>query len=113
MVAVNTLLTTPPYAVEQILKQLGANLRIARIRRRLTIGQIAQKIGTGVRAVSDAEKGKPSTSIAVYIALLWVFDLLDDAKMLADPTRDKVGQALALSRENTRARQLKGLDNDF
>jgi transcriptional regulator with XRE-family HTH domain len=113
MVATNTLLTTPPYAVEQALKHLGANLRTARIRRRLTIAQVAQRIGTGVRAISDAEKGKPSTSIAVYVALLWVFDLLSEVETLADPARDKVGLALVFSQTATRARHKKGLDNDF
>ena len=113
MGARNTLLAVPPYPVETALKRLGHNLRTARLRRRLTIKAVAQKIGTGVRAISEAEKGKPSTSIAVYVALLWTFDLLSDFEMLADPTRDSEGQVLALSREGVRARQRKGLDNDF
>ena len=54
----NKLLETPPYAVEQALKHLGANLRTARLRRNLTIQDVAEKIGTGPRAVGDAEKGK-------------------------------------------------------
>jgi transcriptional regulator with XRE-family HTH domain len=113
MVARNTLLTAPPYSILQVLGRLGANLRTARLRRRLTIADVAQKIGVGVRAVSDAEKGKPSTSVAVYIALLWVFNLLNEVETLADPNNDKEGQALAFSREGLRARKGKGLDNDF
>ena len=77
MTARNKLLTAPPYAVEQTLKRLGANLRTARLRRNLTIDDMAEKIGTGVRAVADAEQGKPSTGIAVYAAMLWALDLLD------------------------------------
>jgi hypothetical protein len=38
---------------------------------------MAEKIGTGKRAVADAEKGKPSTGIAVYTAMLWALDLID------------------------------------
>jgi hypothetical protein len=76
MVARNALLTAPPYAVEQSLKKLGAHLRTARLRRNLTLQEVATKIGTGPRAVQDAEKGKASTSAAVYAALLWAFDLL-------------------------------------
>lgn len=113
MVARNLLLTTPPYAVEQTLKRLGANLRTARIRRRLTREQVARKIGAGIRAVSDAEKGKPSSSVAIYMALLWVFDLLSKADMLADPSQDQEGLALALSREGIRVRHPEELDNDF
>ncbi len=113
MAARNLLFTTPPYAVEKVLKRLGGNLRTARLRRRLTVKEIAQKIGTGIRAVSDAEKGKSSTGIAVYVALLWSFDLLGDFEVLADPARDAEGQALASSREGVRARSNKGLNNDF
>ncbi len=113
MVARNGLLAAPPYAVEQALRRLGANLRTARIRRRLTIADVARKIGTGIRAVSDAEKGKPSTSIAVYAALLWTFGLMGDFEILADPGHDSEGQALALSRERSRVGRSGGLDDDF
>jgi transcriptional regulator with XRE-family HTH domain len=113
MTARNTLLTTPPYAVEQALKRLGVNLRTARLRRNLTIGEVAEKIGTGPRPVSDAEKGKPSTSAAVYVALLWVYDLLDPMGDLASPELDEHGLTLSVARERTRARQRKELDNEF
>jgi len=113
MSARNPLLAAPPYAVEQALKLLGANLRTARLRRNLTIGDVAEKIGAGPRAVADAEKGKPSTGIATYAALLWTYDLLGELEAIADPARDNEGQALALSRERSRARHSGGMDNDF
>ncbi len=69
MSKINTLILAPPYQVEQTLQRLGANPRTARLRRNLTIKEVAAKIGTGPRPVSDAEKGKASTSAAVYIAL--------------------------------------------
>jgi len=113
MAARNKLLTAPPYPVEQTLKRLGANLRTARLRRNLTIDDMAQKIGTGPRAVADAEKGKPSTGIAIYAAMLWALDLLEQMADVAVPEKDEQGQALALSRERTRARPKTELDNDF
>jgi transcriptional regulator with XRE-family HTH domain len=113
MTARNKLLAAPPYPVEQTLKRLGANLRTARLRRNLTIEDVAEKIGTGVRAVADAEHGKPSTGIAVYAALLWVLDLLGHMDDVATPERDEEGQTLALSRERARARPKAALDNDF
>jgi transcriptional regulator with XRE-family HTH domain len=113
MTARNKLLSAPPYPVEQTLKRLGANLRTARLRRNLTIAEMAEKIGTGDRAVADAERGKPSTGIAVYAALLWALDLLDPLTDVASPERDEEGQALALSRERGRARPKAELSNDF
>jgi hypothetical protein len=113
MVARNTLLEAPPYAVEQALKKLGRNLRLARLRRNQTIGEVAQRIGTGLRAVRDAESGKPSTGVGVYAALLWAYDLLDPLDRLADPLSDQEGLALAAVKEGKRARKAGDLDNEF
>ena len=113
MVARNLLTEAPPYEVEQAVKRLGENLRTARLRRNLTIVQVAQKIGTGPRAVRDAEKGKLSTGIAVYTALLWAYDLLGPIAALADPAGDSEGLTLDRLRGRTRARASKELDNDF
>ena len=109
----NQLLQTPPYPVEQALTRMGQNLRTARIRRRFTIDEVAQKIGTGRRAVSDAENGKPSTGIAVYAALLWVYDLLSPLADLASPAKDEQGLILAAAKEKNRVRKSEDLDNDF
>jgi transcriptional regulator with XRE-family HTH domain len=109
----NPLLTAPPHAVEQSLKRLGANLRTARTRRRLTVAEVAETIGTGPRAINDAEKGKPSSGIAIYAALLWAYDLIDQLDMVADPARDARGQALALAHEPKRARHPNGLNDEF
>jgi transcriptional regulator with XRE-family HTH domain len=113
MPARNMLLLAPPHPVELALKELGSNLRTARLRRNLTIEEVAQKIGAGRRAVSDAERGKPSTSVATYAALLWAFDLLADVHSLADPARDQEGLILSRSKARVRARRGEALDNDF
>jgi len=113
MTAKNILIQAPPYQVDRTIKRLGSNLRTARLRRNLTIGDVAEKIGTGPRAVSDAEKGKVSTGIAVYIALLWAYDLLGQMSEVADPAFDEEGLSLSLSKDRARARAKEGLDNDF
>lgn len=113
MTAKNTLTQVPPYPVEQAIKRLGENLRTARLRRNLTIDNVAKKIGTGPRAVSDAERGKISTGIAVYTALLWVYDLLGPMSDLADPARDEEGLALSMLRERARGMKPEELDSDF
>jgi transcriptional regulator with XRE-family HTH domain len=113
MVARNQLLQAPPYPVEQALSRLGANLRIARIRRNFTIDEVAQRIGTGRRAVMDAEKGKASTGIVVYAALLWVYDLLPPLNDAANPAKDEQGLMLVAAKEKIRARKSGGLDSDF
>lgn len=113
MTARNLLTTAPPYEVEQAITRLGRDLRTARLRRNLTIDKVADKIGTGPRAVMDAEKGKLSTGIAVYTALLWTYDLLRPFSALADPLADSEGLALDQLSGRERARSGRGLDNDF
>jgi transcriptional regulator with XRE-family HTH domain len=108
MVARNKLQTAPPFPVEQALKRLGDSLRIARVRRNLTIKDVAGRIGTGPRAVMDAERGKPSTGIVVYSALLWLYDLLSPLEELADPLKDKTGLTLAAAKAPMRARKSGG-----
>src|SRR5438270_13323528 len=110
MVARNKLQLAPPYPVEQALKRLGGNLRIARIRRSLTIADAAERIGTGTRAVVDAEKGKPSTGVVVYAALLWLYDQLQQLEEAADPASDKEGLSLELSKGRVRVRKGRGLE---
>lgn len=107
------LLKAPPYPVEQALLRLGNNLRVARLRRNLTIKQVAEKIGTGTRVIADAEKGRLGTGIAVYGALLWIYGLDKSLGQLADPANDQEGLALELSRGRKRATESRGLDNDF
>jgi transcriptional regulator with XRE-family HTH domain len=115
MTARNKLLAAPPHPVEQALERLGENLRTARLRRNLTVAEVAERIGTGPRAVAAAEAGKASTGIAIYAALLWAYGLLDPVTELADPAADAEGLALALQREpkRARARAAAELDDDF
>ena len=109
----NTLTQAPPYAVEQAIQRLGANLRTARLRRNLTIEDVAEKIGTGPRALSAAERGKITTGIAVYAALLWTYDLLGPMQQLADPATDETGLAMSTRRERARAGKPEEFDNEF
>ncbi len=69
MPAKNLLTIAPPYEVDQAIRRLGINPRIARLRRNLTIQQAAKEIGTGPRAVMGGETGKLTTGIAVHCAL--------------------------------------------
>lgn len=107
------LISAPPYPVEEALKRLGANLRTARLRRNLSLDDVAQKVGVSRFVVSAAEKGRPSTSAAVYVAILWALDLLDQFNEVGDPTRDREGMALSLARDRSHARRSEALDNDF
>lgn len=109
----NPLLEAPPYQVDRALKRLGENLRVARTRRKLTVDEVAEKLGINRKTVMEAEKGKVSTAAAVYAALLWTYDLLGPFSDLANPATDEQGLTLASASEKKRARKSKGLSGDF
>jgi len=113
MSARNALLKAPPYAVDLAIRALARNLRTARLRRNWSLADVAAKIGVNRRVVGDAERGKPSTGIAVYAGLLWALGLEGHLAEVASPERDEEGAALARTRERQRARPNRGLDNDF
>ena len=109
----SALISAMPFAVETAIKQLGTNLRIARLRRNLTLDEVARKLGVSRYVVAHAERGKPSTSLAVYAGLLWTYALLDQFAELADPAKDSEGLALSLANQRSHARRVEALDNDF
>jgi transcriptional regulator with XRE-family HTH domain len=109
----NPLSASPPFAVASAISGLGARLKAARLARNLTIQEVATRIGTGPRAVSDAEAGKPGVSASVLVALLWVYDLLEPFQQLADPASDHIAQSQLRTRERARRGKHGELDNDF
>lgn len=109
----NALSASPPLPVAAAIGNLGTRLRAARLARNLTIEEVAQKIGTGPRAVSEAEAGKPGVSASVLVALLWVYDLLGPFHQLADPSSDAIAQSHLRDRERARRSKEGELDNDF
>ncbi len=113
MSARNALLEAPPHAVENSLKELGGRLRLARLRRNLTVDDVAKKVGVGRCAVMGAEKGTLSTGIATHAGLLWAFGLLKDLDAVAESSRDSEGLVLARRHDRDRARTSTQLDNDF
>ncbi len=69
----------------------------------MSIKEVADKIGTGVRVVRNAEQGKPTTSVVIYMALLWAYDLLQAVDDLANPLRDEVGLRLIEAKKPKRS----------
>jgi transcriptional regulator with XRE-family HTH domain len=109
----NSLSESIPFEVETAIKRLGVNLRTARLRRNLTLEEVAQKLGASRQVISRAETGRASTPVAVYVGLLWAYGLLNQFTILADPAEDKEGLALALAHQRSNARRVEELNNDF
>jgi transcriptional regulator with XRE-family HTH domain len=102
-----------PAGVVTSLERLGRDIRTARLRRRLRIQDVADRIGTSRFTVAEVEKGNPATSALAYFGALWALGLLDQADDLADPDRDEVGKTLESARLPRQAPRRRSLDNDF
>jgi transcriptional regulator with XRE-family HTH domain len=107
------LASAPPYAVESAIQTLGARLRIARVRRNISLVEMARRVGVDRHVIAEAERGKVTTGMAVYMGMLWALNLLDQVAQVADPALDEEGQALAMAEERTRAYPSRTLSNDF
>lgn len=114
MAKVSKISKSPPAAVERILSQLGRNIHVARVRRKLRLEDLAERVGVSRYVMSDIEKGKPTSAVAAYIGALWALGLADGLRSIADPDSDSEGKALENARApQTAAKRKKALDNDF
>ena len=95
---------TPPAAVKRVLRTLGADLREARQRRRLTMAVVAERAFTSRSTLQRVEAGDPGVSIGIYAAVLQALGLLDGLRQLADPTQDVIGQSLSSAQLPKRVR---------
>jgi transcriptional regulator with XRE-family HTH domain len=109
----NSLTSAPPYAVQEALKSLGKNLRTARLRRNLSLAELAAKLGVDRHVLTDAENGKLGTSAGVYVGMLWAMNLISSLEGVADPKTDEEGLALSGVDERERARTGGGPSNAF
>jgi hypothetical protein len=91
----------PPQAL-QALRELGANLALARVRRKESLRQWSQRIGVSVRTLQRPEDGDPGVGMGVYAAALWLMGRADALPALADPSLDH--GALELDVRGARAR---------
>ena len=70
-------------STEEILEKMGIRIRRARLRRNISIEELAQKATIGKTTLSLIEKGTPTVSIGAYAAVLAVFELDEDFELIA------------------------------
>jgi transcriptional regulator with XRE-family HTH domain len=94
------------------IQRIGRNLQIARKRRKKTIQQAAEMMGTSLSSVRRMEAGDPSVRFETYLAALEVYQL-DDTLRFAEPEDDRIGLALEKQRLPQRVRIKKEKRLDF
>ena len=76
----------------QILRDLGEQIQLARLRRRLSMEQIAERTGLSRKTVYHIEQGVPTVAIGSYLQVLFVLGLEKDLSMVA--SADPLGRKL-------------------
>jgi transcriptional regulator with XRE-family HTH domain len=91
------------------LEQLGADLAVARLRRKESLKNWAKRLGVSVPTLLRLEAGEPSVSVGVLATALWLIGRDAALGGLATPKEDRgaleldVRQAETLGKERARA----------
>jgi transcriptional regulator with XRE-family HTH domain len=78
--------------IQQILADLGENIRLARLRRKLSTARVAERAGLSRQTVISVEKGLPGVSMGAYIQVLFILGLEKDLRTMAND--DLLGRKL-------------------
>ena len=85
----STMGTKLPRKLEQKMQIVGEQVRL---RRNLSIAQVAERATCSPLTVSRIEKGTPTVAIGIYLRVLYALQLDDDILLLAK--EDAMGKAL-------------------
>ena len=88
----NTIGTKLPRKLEEKMKLMGEQIKMARLRRNLSIAQVAERATCSPLTVNRIEKGSPTVSIGIYARVLYALQLDDDLLLIAQ--EDKQGRLL-------------------
>ncbi len=69
--------------IEKVLQQLGENIKLARLRRKLSAEQVAERANISRSTLWQIEKGTPTVTIGAYIQVLFVLGLEQDVLQVA------------------------------
>ena len=100
-----TIGTKLPRKLEDKMKVVGEQIRLARLRRDLSIAQVAERATCSPVTISRVEKGAPTVAIGIYLRVLYALQLDDDILLLAQ--KDEIGRGLQDLRLKQRERASK------
>ena len=67
---------------EKVLKTMGEQIKLARLRRSLAAGVVAERAGISRASLWKVEKGDPSVAMGIYAAVLHALNNLDKDLLL-------------------------------
>ena len=103
----STMDTKLPRKLEEKMKVVGEQIKLARLRRDLSLTQVAERATCSPLTVSRIEKGIPTVAIGIYLRVLYALQLDDDILLLAK--EDKLGRQIQDMELSTRHHASKKL----
>jgi DNA-binding XRE family transcriptional regulator len=103
----STITDVLPSGIIRSLKKFGADIGLARRKRRLTEAMLAERVGVARATYQRVEKGDPSVALGVYAMTLFVLGLGDPFSDLVDSRNDDQGLILDAERLPKRVRAKK------
>ncbi|HRJ28735.1 MAG TPA: helix-turn-helix transcriptional regulator [Cyclobacteriaceae bacterium] len=87
--------------IDKLLVEVGENIKLARLRRKLSAEQVAERSNTTRPTLRSIEQGSGSVAIGVYAQVLFVLGLEKDLLKLAgdDPLGRRLQDAQLLVKE--------------
>ena len=101
----STMGTKLPRKLEEKMKVVCEQIKRARLRRDLSLAQVAERATCSPLTVSRIEKGSPTVAIGIYLRVLYALQLDDDILLLAKD--DELGRQLQDMALTTRQRASK------
>lgn len=90
--AKTTMGTKLPRKLEEKMATVGEQIKLARLRRNLSIAQVAERATCSPLTISRIEKGTPTVAIGIYLRVLYALQLEDDILLIAQ--QDVLGRQL-------------------
>lgn len=69
-------------STEEILKTMGEQIKLARLRRNLSVELVSERAGISRSSLWNVEKGSPSVAIGIYAAVLHALNNMDKDLLL-------------------------------
>ena len=88
----STMATRLPRRLEENMKIVGEQIKLARLRRNLSREQVAERAMCSELTEARVEKGSPTVAIGIYLRVLYALQLEDDILFIAK--EDKLGKEL-------------------
>lgn len=103
----STMGTKLPRKLEEKMRIVGEQIKLARLRRDLSVAQVAERATCSPLTVARIEKGTPTVAIGIYLRVLYALQLDDDILLIAKgDTLGRQLQDLALTNRQRASKKI-------